>query len=417
MGTDSPQWPAGNCSVECVRRSVRPAETYSGEVRTGQLSRRVNRWGASANGPSHAPLRIAMTGRRVRDALPFDTLPCASTVHTALRTCLYPFESLRSRNGLFPPVPLPGSGTLKTILAHVFGDGRTCAACGAHAAPSCRVPAGGRSPRDGSRSSSGSRRRTARRSTRVSAAAAARSRSTRLRRARAWRAAGSRGSARARRAAGDRGARPAHGRERLVDGHVAAHSLELTTRGTIVWAQDQDDSAATPLSRTTRSRRPVAGRRRRGREVGAAERQAGELGLRRRAPQRDRSINAVVRIEELLAEARAGLVRVSVEEAAAAGARAARSCRHPRRGPARARWPRAGRRRDPAQRARVALRAGLRVARRARERRRPVVILMCNEGYQSSLAAATLQRLGLSRATDVEGGFQAWLAAGLPVED
>jgi rhodanese-related sulfurtransferase len=43
------------------------------------------------------------------------------------------------------------------------------------------------------------------------------------------------------------------------------------------------------------------------------------------------------------------------------------------------------------------------------------VILMCNEGYQSSLAAATLQRLGFARATDVEGGFQAWRAAGLPV--
>jgi rhodanese-related sulfurtransferase len=43
------------------------------------------------------------------------------------------------------------------------------------------------------------------------------------------------------------------------------------------------------------------------------------------------------------------------------------------------------------------------------------VILMCNEGYQSSLAAATLQRLGLARATDVIGGFQAWRGAGLPV--
>ena len=43
------------------------------------------------------------------------------------------------------------------------------------------------------------------------------------------------------------------------------------------------------------------------------------------------------------------------------------------------------------------------------------VILMCNEGYQSSLAAATLQRLGFARATDLEGGFQAWRGAGLPV--
>jgi rhodanese-related sulfurtransferase len=46
-----------------------------------------------------------------------------------------------------------------------------------------------------------------------------------------------------------------------------------------------------------------------------------------------------------------------------------------------------------------------------------VVVVMCNEGYQSSLAAATLQRLGLQQATDMEGGFQRWRADGLPVED
>jgi rhodanese-related sulfurtransferase len=43
------------------------------------------------------------------------------------------------------------------------------------------------------------------------------------------------------------------------------------------------------------------------------------------------------------------------------------------------------------------------------------VILMCDEGYQSSLAAATLQELGLPHATDLAGGFRAWRAAGLPV--
>ena len=43
------------------------------------------------------------------------------------------------------------------------------------------------------------------------------------------------------------------------------------------------------------------------------------------------------------------------------------------------------------------------------------VIVMCDEGYQSSLAAATLQDLGLGRATDLIGGFQAWRRAGLPV--
>jgi rhodanese-related sulfurtransferase len=43
------------------------------------------------------------------------------------------------------------------------------------------------------------------------------------------------------------------------------------------------------------------------------------------------------------------------------------------------------------------------------------VILFCDEGYASSLAAATLQELGLPHATDLIGGFQAWKRAGLPV--
>ena len=43
----------------------------------------------------------------------------------------------------------------------------------------------------------------------------------------------------------------------------------------------------------------------------------------------------------------------------------------------------------------------------ARDPDRPVVIV-CNEGYASSLAAATLQQLGLRHATDLVGGFQAW---------
>src|SRR3954466_12916370 len=43
------------------------------------------------------------------------------------------------------------------------------------------------------------------------------------------------------------------------------------------------------------------------------------------------------------------------------------------------------------------------------------VILVCDEGYQSSLAAATLKDLGFPNATDVIGGFQAWRAAGLAV--
>jgi len=42
------------------------------------------------------------------------------------------------------------------------------------------------------------------------------------------------------------------------------------------------------------------------------------------------------------------------------------------------------------------------------------VIVTCQEGYTSSLAAAALQDLGLQRATDLAGGFKAWQAAGLP---
>ncbi|MEU3725199.1 rhodanese-like domain-containing protein [Streptomyces sp. NPDC031705] len=43
------------------------------------------------------------------------------------------------------------------------------------------------------------------------------------------------------------------------------------------------------------------------------------------------------------------------------------------------------------------------------------VVVICNEGYASSLAAASLHALGLRRATDLTGGFQAWRAADLPV--
>src|SRR5215831_8211237 len=60
---------------------------------------------------------------------------------------------------------------------------------------------------------------------------------------------------------------------------------------------------------------------------------------------------------------------------------------------------------DPASPARVAEAADHQVA----------WIICCDQGYSSSLAAASLQALGLSNATDVTGGFQAWHAAGLPV--
>lgn len=45
------------------------------------------------------------------------------------------------------------------------------------------------------------------------------------------------------------------------------------------------------------------------------------------------------------------------------------------------------------------------------------IIVICRQGYSSSLAAASLRSLGLWRATDMIGGVQDWLAAGLPVTD
>jgi rhodanese-related sulfurtransferase len=44
------------------------------------------------------------------------------------------------------------------------------------------------------------------------------------------------------------------------------------------------------------------------------------------------------------------------------------------------------------------------------------IIVLCRQGFSSSLAAATLHELGLHRATDVVGGFEAWAEAGLPIE-
>jgi rhodanese-related sulfurtransferase len=43
------------------------------------------------------------------------------------------------------------------------------------------------------------------------------------------------------------------------------------------------------------------------------------------------------------------------------------------------------------------------------------IVVMCSEGYASSLVAATLVELGYTSAADLDGGFQAWAKAGLPV--
>ncbi len=45
------------------------------------------------------------------------------------------------------------------------------------------------------------------------------------------------------------------------------------------------------------------------------------------------------------------------------------------------------------------------------------VIVVCSQGYSSSLAAASLRAIGLWRATDLAGGFEAYRAAGLPLSD
>jgi rhodanese-related sulfurtransferase len=121
-------------------------------------------------------------------------------------------------------------------------------------------------------------------------------------------------------------------------------------------------------------------------------------------------------VEQLLAEARARLERVAPEEADAAARSGAlvidiRSevqrdrdgavpgARHIARNVFEWRCDPSSQWRDPE----VAVRSGRQL------------IVMCNEGYQSSLAAVTLQRFGFENATDMAGGFQAWRAAGLDV--
>lgn len=44
------------------------------------------------------------------------------------------------------------------------------------------------------------------------------------------------------------------------------------------------------------------------------------------------------------------------------------------------------------------------------------LIVVCNDGYSSSLAAANLRRIGFERVADLIGGHRGWVAAGLPVE-
>jgi len=119
-------------------------------------------------------------------------------------------------------------------------------------------------------------------------------------------------------------------------------------------------------------------------------------------------------IDEILADARARLRRLSPEEAAAAACQGALLVDI----------------RPAAQRASEGEIPGVLIVERnvlewrfdpACEARLPIaaydlqVIVVCSEGYTSSLAAAALQDLGVHRATDLAGGFRAWAASGLPV--
>jgi rhodanese-related sulfurtransferase len=120
-------------------------------------------------------------------------------------------------------------------------------------------------------------------------------------------------------------------------------------------------------------------------------------------------------VEQLLADARARLERLTPEQAHAAMHAGAFLVDI----------------RSDSQRARDGLIAGARVVPRnvlewrldpacphrdpELGRRDARIVVLCDEGYQSSLAAATVRSFGLS-ATDVIGGFRAWSAAGLPVE-
>jgi rhodanese-related sulfurtransferase len=124
-----------------------------------------------------------------------------------------------------------------------------------------------------------------------------------------------------------------------------------------------------------------------------------------------------VNVEELLQEARAGLNRVAPEQALAAmrsGDAVVVDIREEDRRARDGRVPGAVEIERNVLEWRCAPQSEWRDERVSDPQR--VVVVMCNEGYQSSLAAATLQRLGLTRATDMDGGFQRWVADGLPVD-
>jgi rhodanese-related sulfurtransferase len=119
-------------------------------------------------------------------------------------------------------------------------------------------------------------------------------------------------------------------------------------------------------------------------------------------------------IDDLLAEAREGLVRLTPAEAAAATAAGAAliDMRDESQVAADGRIPGATRIRRNVLEWRLEPRGAHSIEPLARTDR--LVLLICDEGYQSSLAAGNLVRMG-HEAGDVIGGFQAWRDAGLAV--
>jgi rhodanese-related sulfurtransferase len=113
-------------------------------------------------------------------------------------------------------------------------------------------------------------------------------------------------------------------------------------------------------------------------------------------------------VDELLAEARAGLTRLTPAEAHAAGGDGAVLVD--------TRSPDERREQDAAIPGALQHPLSVVLWRLDELPRETRVILICRHGYSSSLAAVQLQELGFRDATDVIGGVEAWVEAGLPVD-
>jgi hypothetical protein len=160
---------------------------------------------------------------------------------------VYPFESLRTKNGQPPPILLPGAPQMKHAAAALAAS-VLLAVPGSAVAASCRIP-GGRTIASGRVAKllsvptpqGPALYACTRRSGRKVALDIDFSDARLAGRWVAWQRPGRPG--RWRIAVHDLRT----GRERLVDGHVAARSLRLTVRGSVVWAQQPESGTETPL--------------------------------------------------------------------------------------------------------------------------------------------------------------------------